>query len=392
MKLNTRQVRPDAAHVVLLIFFLGFIGSIFIRDSWKSLDEIMIYPPTGSEYLDGSWARRMDVFLPIDYSYTFRRWRSTVTAGMYRYFAQLQPDMYMGPDRWLFVWHEMSQDPYLKKSHSLETAANMALAVLPLVKAREAEVLMVVPPNRVRIYPEHYYSHGSMAKEFAAAYQELRRKLKSVGAPSVDLEGLYLREKDRDKELGFLYNQADHHWTSRGCLLASQLVADSIRSQHPEWCDRSEKPVSLDKSTVRMTETTLSRNLGFIDDKLMDLMRSPAVHYTVSYEQPFTESQRLASPLVLIGDSFVHTDPGFMRNYLEYYLQTPVALWPEDMGVAERDPETMSLAGYLKAKTVAQHQPRFIIWETWELYLYSVRERGPQFRFRRADLMKDDLF
>jgi len=357
-------MEPKATHpgqrrqeLALLALFLAVIGGVFFFDLIYAL-AAPPKPKSIQDVLRGKWMRRLDSFFVGEYSCMFQGWRTVVTEGLYTLTGEVQPGVFMGMDGWLSIQAEMvDRTLSAKKKDQLYTESVASLArIRDYMTAHGVEVFMLVPPNRLRIYPEYFFKDCRVPSYMRTSYKDLIHKLQVAHFETIDLEEVFREEKRKDSMQGILYHTADHHWTSRGCLAACQQVTDRIRILHPEWCNTALGSIHLNEPFKTTTETTLSKNLGFSNRKLIQFLARPVMYFTVSYQRPFTAVEKDETPFLLIGDSFAHSFPGIMVEYLEYDLQAPV------QGAYVHD----GMPFWFKSDRFVKKKPSYLIWEIWE--------------------------
>ncbi len=99
--------------------------------------------------------------------------------------------------------------------------------------AQGVDLLVVLVPPKIAVYPENLLDGlPQRLPRFDVAAHEVLAELEHFAIPAVDLLPRFLQEKDTDPD-DPLYVPTDSHWSSRGCLLAAQQIADRVTDLWP---------------------------------------------------------------------------------------------------------------------------------------------------------------
>ena len=314
----------------------------------------------GSRFVfNGTLARRLDQHLVQTRSFVFTKTRPFLSLWIFKLTGQAQASIGIGREGWLF--HEWTlQDKGAEGETATRKGARNLLRTCDLLKRSGIEVLMVVVPNKVRIYPEFLYPSGRLPVSREPAYARWIADLRAHGVRCVDLESVFRRARVDEKLPDLLYFTGDHHWTDTGCMLACETVAREIRQMRKEWCDREPGRVKLRTSSRDPGEESLYRLLGFPPGALKDVFVRESWFVDVEPDSLFSNSDRQNSPIILNGDSYAALRLR-MASYLEYQLQSPV----RDISVAGGKMD-VGLRKWLEGNALADKKPRILIWECWE--------------------------
>jgi alginate O-acetyltransferase complex protein AlgJ len=114
----------------------------------------------------------------------------------------------------------------------LEAGRPARTAFLSRVKATATrlgvEILVVVVPAKVRVYPEHLFPNGVLPAARAALYDRILAELAAAGFDVLDvLRPLQAAKAVRPQEL--LYFRRDTHWAPPGAWLTARLCRQRIQ-------------------------------------------------------------------------------------------------------------------------------------------------------------------
>ncbi len=175
---------------------------------------------------DGSWMTSMDRHLREASPLTFW-WRGTWNETLYRLGAPQSRNVHFGSDGWLYMHHTVWPDPQLLQRRAASRRQLFA-AVKQRVEAAGAELLVMIVPDKARVYPEHAYPDGVLSARKAPLYGQLLGELRESGIHTVDLEAAMAAARRTQPEL--LYKPQDTHWEPFGALAAAQAVARVVEA------------------------------------------------------------------------------------------------------------------------------------------------------------------
>jgi hypothetical protein len=145
-------------------------------------------------------------------------------------------------DGWLFFAAEFrllslgrfwgDEAPKVSRAHKPELADPVPAIVdfQEQLKARGIDLLVVPVPPKAAIYPEKILAGFDVRTADAAPglhrfYEELR----AAGIDVLDLARLFIQ--NRDDKRGGVFCKTDSHWSSLGCTLAAQAIAENVRGK-----------------------------------------------------------------------------------------------------------------------------------------------------------------
>jgi len=140
-------------------------------------------------------------------------------------FKDSNPNIQVGQDHWLFL-PERKDEISSNKLEQLGSSGSEALeSVFNTLKEANISLLVVIIPNRSRIYPEFAYEDGRIPPNREKFIPELLSSLTEKRIPFLSLEQIFIKEKLSGHQL---FYKDDHHWTMKGAEIAMQAVAKAI--------------------------------------------------------------------------------------------------------------------------------------------------------------------
>lgn len=273
--------------------------------------------------LNGDITRRLDVHLVRMRSFVFGKTREPLAYRIYRLTGQTQSQALVGRNGWIFSEWTVKQD-WQEGPNARTMGLQRLVRLRDWLKAYDVDLLIAVPPAKLRIYPENFGT-GRLPDHLVRKYRDFCLDLDRLGLAHMDLERVLLEEKRKARLPTTLYFPGDHHWSHLGCMVASQHIAEHLRARYPTWCDRARGGISLEGPFLEPAPRCLYGQLNFPKDLHMPEFESSAMWWRVAEKVPFSDKERAESPFVLASDSFAllrlaHT----MRDFLEYFLRAPV--------------------------------------------------------------------
>ncbi len=262
---------------------------------------------------------------------------------------------------------------------SLEGIQRLA-AMRDLLAAFKMELLIVVVPNKIRIYPEFFYPSRILPNYLQSQYQNYLQKLRTYQISALDLETLFIKEKTHDRPFDLLYYTGDYHWTDRGCLTAAHAISNFIRRAHPEWCDKVTQAAELKPPYRIPGHDPTYKRLGFRNDELREYFVKDSFRYEIQRLHEWSANDYVKSPLILMGDSFsAHLK--LLSSYLEMDLCAPV----QDFARVALLPENF-FDEWLYNQSFQDYSSRLIIWVGWESNVLGNKMNAME------DLIKSKIF
>ena len=141
----------------------------------------------------------------------------------------LQNDqVHVGRDNWFYLRNSL--DPSQER---IDSGAESRRQVLEAVAARArrlgVHLVVLLVPDKERIYPEYAYTSGVMPSPKQGLYSRIVDDLARAGIPVVDVARV-LHEARPAPGPGNLYYQRDTHWTVHGAFLAAQALRQHLES------------------------------------------------------------------------------------------------------------------------------------------------------------------
>jgi acetyltransferase AlgX (SGNH hydrolase-like protein) len=149
-----------------------------------------------------------------------------------------------GSDGWLFFGGELrllslgqfwgDSATKVSRAHKPDLADPLP-AILDFreqLKARGIELLVVPVPPKAAIYPEKIVAGvDPRTKDTAPVLHRFYDKLRTAGVDVLDLSTLFIQNRENPR--GPVFCKTDSHWSGIGCVLASEAIADKVRSKIP---------------------------------------------------------------------------------------------------------------------------------------------------------------
>lgn len=150
-----------------------------------------------------------------------------------------------GSDGWLFFGGELrllalgqfwgDAAPNVSRAHKPDLADPLP-AILDFhqqLKARGIELLVVPVPPKAAIYPEKIVAGiDPRTKDTAPVLHRFYDKLRAAGVDVLDLSALFIQ--NRENLRGPVFCKTDSHWSGIGCVLASEAIAEKVRTKIPD--------------------------------------------------------------------------------------------------------------------------------------------------------------
>lgn len=151
----------------------------------------------------------------------------------YRAGVPQSPLVEFGKDEWFFVRTSVKPD-----NRGFAKAKDKRLAVFSevrdAVRAGGAELVVVILPDKARIYPDKIFPGGVMPQSKEGNYKAILGELDSLGIINVDLATPMQQMRKTitsDALRDQLYYARDTHWRPGGALIAGQTIAAAIEQR-----------------------------------------------------------------------------------------------------------------------------------------------------------------
>jgi len=217
-----------------------------------------------------------------------------------------------GEDEWLFIKSSVRPN-----NVGFAKAKEQRLAVFAqardAVRAAGAELVMMILPDKARIYPDKVYPDGVMPADKAGNYAAIMAEIDSLGIMGVDLATPMQAARQAitsSDPLDQLYFARDTHWRPGGALIAGQTVAAAIESRFGDELGA--------RQTMRLTGPSSVRAVGDLTAQLGML----------AVVQPDKVQQQRTAAMSLLTDYLAE-----VRHYYGAELVTPagaVGMFGED--------------------------------------------------------------
>ena len=209
-------------------------------------------PLTQTRTRAGQWQWTLDLERWLQEASPVVWWlRGTYNEMRYRCGIFASDSVTCGREGWLF----MSQSLYPDARRLAGSAADRARFLAKLRRRTDqlgVQLLVVVCPDKERIYPDLIYGDGHMPPEKERLYPAILRDLAAAGIASVDLWQPIagLRQGSAEE----LYYRRDSHWRPACALFAGQVVAAALEQG-------AAAPLLGPKSTVELQAPLRARVL-----------------------------------------------------------------------------------------------------------------------------------
>lgn len=134
--------------------------------------------------------------------------------------------VHVGRDNWFYLRNSL--DPSQQR---IDSGAESRRQVLEAVAARARRLgihfVVLLVPDKERIYPEYAYADGVMPSPKQGLYARIVDDLTAAGIPVVDVARV-MHEARPAPGPGNLYYQRDTHWTVHGAFLAAQALRSHL--------------------------------------------------------------------------------------------------------------------------------------------------------------------
>jgi alginate O-acetyltransferase complex protein AlgJ len=219
----------------------------------------------------------------------------------YRASAPQSRAVHVGEDEWFFIRSSLHPDR-VAFTAAMARRRDYLEAVRDDVRAAGAELLVVVVPDKVRVYPEHAFAEGVLPSPKAEDYDLVLAEFAAAGIATVDPRPALAQAKataagDPTQEL---YFRRDTHWRPRGALAVAQAVAVEVEARFAARLS-PRQAVEIGNVTRLRAVGDLVANLGIL---------------TAETDDPVVGPRTI--PLSLLADRL-----GEMREYYHVVLRTP---------------------------------------------------------------------
>jgi alginate O-acetyltransferase complex protein AlgJ len=277
----------------------------------------------------------------------------------------LETGVTQGKNGWLF--HIAEFGVYTaEQPQDIEDKLRFIGATSQLLKKKGITLVVALVPAKIHLYQTHLPDDLPLTETMRNRYQRALSSLSSYGVTSVDLLTPMRQGQLSKEEANFpVYQKLDHHFSSRGALIAAKAVADKVR-QVIKLSDLPKVKFSLKAKPQEFYEES---------SLLQRLPQSEQTKYLkeafIPYELVRPSSGLLQSSdpaVILVGSSASKGGRMWPFEYgIPYYLGVDVA----NAAQIGRGP-WLPLEDYLTNPMYQLKHPKVIIWQLWESFLLDV--------------------
>ncbi|WP_161884215.1 alginate O-acetyltransferase AlgX-related protein [Deinococcus alpinitundrae] len=277
--------------------------------------------------------------------------------------AQELPTVVQGKSNWLFTNEELQRFTNTRNVYNEQLSA-LAQAV-HMLRERHIEVAVMIIPTKASIYSEFLPDNLKASLDYNGSYRRITADLNRLGIINVDLKTPLIAHKSEGK----LYFKTDSHWTPLGMKVAAEAIAKSLASQlrplaeinisaedlpaipsHMDLIDHIPKNQQSHFETEAIGGLSLTLdNTDLLSDAPIPAVTLFGTSYSAvfdgrglptAYEQTFSKALKVATKRDIL--SFAIGGKGFWQ----------------------------SLADYIQSNEYKFRNPRLILWEIPERFLY----------------------
>ena len=323
---------------------------------------------------DGTFQKQLETWLQEDSPITW------LLRGTYRellwHLGQLQTDhVHVGKDGWLFGRPSLDVDPEVVDGRAARRQALFA-AIAAEARRLGVELLVMVVPDKERVYQDLAYESGAMPARKAELYPRLLRELAAAGLSPIDLATVLAQARAAGGEP--VYQMRDSHWTAPGALLAATAVAGIVQQRFGDRIGPPQAPTLVGPQVIDGVEDLVGQ-LGMLTmhvqrPELLDPTIVPASlttralarsieYWGVAFPDPSVPGQRLPqsdlaphAAIALAGSSFSRTHGD---TALGFALQRPIDnRWPRSGADS-----TPTLRALFDAIARGECKAKIVLWE-----------------------------
>ncbi len=270
-----------------------------------------------------------------------------------------------GQRGWLF--HVAEYGAYQQEqSRDIEDKLRFIAGISQAFKEQGVQLLVALVPGKIHLYESELSSDFPLTDTIRSRYTRALQMLQTSGVQTVDLlTPMSVAQRSPEEKTYPIYQKLDHHFSSRGALVAAKAVADSVRKIIPA----ADLPVSKFMLKPQPKEYYEESSL------LQRLPKSEQAKYPkeafIPYELERSGNSLFSSQtanVVLVGSS---ASKGGRLWAFEYGI--PFYLASEVVNAAQigRGP-WLPLEDYLTDPSYQNNKPKVIIWQLWEAFLLDV--------------------
>ncbi len=274
----------------------------------------------------------------------------------------------MGKNGWLF--HVAEYGAYQNETLSdMTEKINLIGAASAMFKQKGIQLVVALVPAKLHVYESELPSEFPLTDTMRSRYARALEALRSQGVNAVDLLTPLVNGKKAKEESQYpVYQRLDHHFSSRGALIAAKAVADVVRKS----VNMNDLPKASFKLRAMPPETYQESSL---------LRRLPAAEQAKFKPEVFIpyELERLSggkagllggndAKVVLVGSS---ASKGGRQWPFEYGLPFDLSTNVINAAQVGRGP-WLPMEDYLRDPSYQTSAPKVVIWQLWEAFLLDV--------------------
>ncbi|MFN8510914.1 MAG: hypothetical protein U0Z75_10235 [Deinococcaceae bacterium] len=271
----------------------------------------------------------------------------------------------IGKQGWLFHIAEFGNYT-LETPQDSETKRITIEVISKLFAKRNIPLVLALIPAKIHLYESSLPPEMPLPDVVKNRYVNALQSLTSNGVNVPDLLTAFQKGQQDPIERKYpVYQKLDHHWSSRGALIAAQVIGNALR-ELPQLNDEAHAQIQL---AAQPEEVYLESSLI---KRVPEALRSSFVPEAfIPYDEVKSDPSLLgdeAFPIALVGSS----------------ASKGGRLWPFDSGIAAetqfnvlnaaqvgRGP-WLPLEDYLRSSTYQESPPKALVWQLWEAFLLDV--------------------
>jgi alginate O-acetyltransferase complex protein AlgJ len=272
-----------------------------------------------------------------------------------------------GRNGWLF--HVAEYGAYQNETpNDMNEKINLIGAASAMFKQKGIQLVVALVPAKLHVYERELPSDFPLTETIRSRYARALEAMRQQGVNAVDLLTPLMEGKKAKEESQYpVYQRLDHHFSSRGALIAAKAVADVVR----KFINIKDLPKVSFKLRAMPPETYQESSL---------LPRLPAAERAKYKPEAFIpyELQRLSpsagllggndAKVVLVGSS---ASKGGRQWPFEYGLPADLSTNVINAAQIGRGP-WLPMEDYLRDPSYQTSKPKVVIWQLWEAFLLDV--------------------
>lgn len=272
-----------------------------------------------------------------------------------------------GKNGWLFHVAEFGQ--YKQETpQDIDEKLRFMGTINRLFESRGIKLVVALVPAKLHLYSDQLPDDLPLTDPIRTRYTRAIAQLREMNVRAVDLYTPMAAGRRAPEEAQYpVYQKQDHHWSSRGAVIAAKAVGDYVKAN----LDLKDIPAVNFDLVAQKPETYLESSLT---------PRLPQNRQAAYKPEPFVpyELKRLSPS----GGLLDQTDP--LVTLVGSSASKGGRLWPFDLGLnaflgrevanaaqAGRGP-WLPMEDYLRDIAFQRTPPKVVIWQLWEAFLLDV--------------------